>query len=135
MNININCNGYKFICLVDGKTKKRKMTLIHRLVAFLFVSGITNGKNIVDHIDENKLNNYYKNLEWVTPRENTTLSLGKPVVQIDPTSGKIIKRYRSIKSALQHLNKSLKSTNITMCCKGITKSAYGYKWKMWKNNI
>ena len=37
---------------------------VHRLVAMKFVKGQNKIDNIVNHLDENTLNNYYKNLEW-----------------------------------------------------------------------
>ena len=43
---------------------------VHRLVALCFVSGKTEEKNTVNHIDGNPLNNYYTNLEWVSQSEN-----------------------------------------------------------------
>lgn len=44
-------------------------TSIHRLVAKAFIPQVE-GKDIVNHIDGNKLNCYYKNLEWCTYSEN-----------------------------------------------------------------
>lgn len=48
---------------------KRKNCSIHRLVAKAFVSNLEN-KPEVNHIDGNKLNNSFTNLEWVTSSEN-----------------------------------------------------------------
>lgn len=59
----INNRGYKTV-RIEGKTK-----MVHRLVAESFVENVHN-KKFVNHIDGNKLNNNYKNLEWVTAQEN-----------------------------------------------------------------
>ena len=61
-------NGY--YCIKLSNNKKTKYKYIHRLVAEAFVPKICEEKNIVDHLDANKLNNYYKNLDWVTTAEN-----------------------------------------------------------------
>jgi hypothetical protein len=51
------------------KNGKRKNYIVHRLVAKYFIDNPLN-KSQVNHIDGNKLNNHYSNLEWVTPKEN-----------------------------------------------------------------
>ena len=47
---------------------------VHKLVAIMFCHnpfGVTNGREItVDHLDGNKTNNHYTNLQWVTNKEN-----------------------------------------------------------------
>jgi len=52
------------------KDKKRVDKYVHILVAKLF---ITNAKNypFVNHKDGDKTNNHYKNLEWVSAKQNT----------------------------------------------------------------
>lgn len=63
----VSRNGYEYVDLVDGNRKKRYQ--IHRLVAFYFCDGYFEGA-VVNHIDANTRNNDYKNLEWVTHKEN-----------------------------------------------------------------
>ncbi len=46
-----------------------KMVKIHRVVAQLFVPN-PNNLPFVNHLDGNKLNNFYKNLEWCTNLHN-----------------------------------------------------------------
>lgn len=56
-------DGYRQYNLSKGK--KKYVYLEHRAVAFAFVSNPDPEKfNLVNHKDENKRNNYYKNLEW-----------------------------------------------------------------------
>jgi hypothetical protein len=45
------------------------MHYIHRLVAMNFIEN-PNDKQMVDHIDGNKQNNYFDNLRWATNQEN-----------------------------------------------------------------
>lgn len=48
---------------------ERKTFKIHRLIAFAFIDKVI-GKEYVNHIDGNKLNNNIDNLEWCTIQEN-----------------------------------------------------------------
>ena len=63
-------NDYSVINLkrTDGSWYR---TPIHRLVAWEFVPYRRNYNLQVNHVDTNKLNNDYENLEWATPLENT----------------------------------------------------------------
>jgi len=65
----INCNGYLMIML-KAEDGSFKTDVVHRLVARAFVDGYQKGL-VVNHRDENKLNNHADNLEWITSRENT----------------------------------------------------------------
>ena len=56
-------SGYETISL-SGKT-----FTVHSLVAKHFVEGYQKGF-VVNHIDYNKTNNFYKNLEWITQKDN-----------------------------------------------------------------
>lgn len=59
--------GYYVVGLWNGKLVHRT---VHRLVAQEFLDR-PEGKNVVNHKDMNKKNNYVDNLEWVTAKENT----------------------------------------------------------------
>lgn len=43
---------------------------VHRLVAFVFLGQPEEGKDWVDHLDNDPSNNDVSNLEWVTPKDN-----------------------------------------------------------------
>lgn len=59
--------GYEKVCIfIDGKYK---IMSVHRLVAMNFIPNPNNYPQI-NHIDGNKENNFYKNLEWCTPSMN-----------------------------------------------------------------
>ncbi|MGL5050607.1 MAG: HNH endonuclease [Fusobacteriaceae bacterium] len=66
----INKNGYVDSSLISD-TGKRMPKEIHRLVALTFVQNY-NENPIVNHIDSNKINNHYSNLEWCTISYNLT---------------------------------------------------------------
>lgn len=59
----------EYRAIILYKNCKQKRFLIHRLVASHFVDNPEN-KSQVNHIDNNGLNNFVENLEWVTPKEN-----------------------------------------------------------------
>lgn len=60
--------GY-YVFSFNGKTYQ-----IHRIVAELFVEN-NNNYNVVNHIDYNRTNNHYENLEWTTIEKNTNHSV------------------------------------------------------------
>ena len=60
--------GYLRVDLYDA-CGRRKHEKVHRLVAKAFIPN-PEGKPHVNHIDGNKMNNSFTNLEWVTNEEN-----------------------------------------------------------------
>lgn len=63
----VDSHGYKQVS-VNGR-----LTLLHRLVALTFVpNDKPNEYNIINHKDENPLNNTSTNLEWCTKQYNST---------------------------------------------------------------
>lgn len=71
LSITTSNHGYNVVNLSthrDGVLRKKKL-YVHRIVAELFVPNPEN-KRYVDHIDNDKTNNVYTNLDWVTNSEN-----------------------------------------------------------------
>lgn len=58
---------YQVTLFIENKPKRIK---VHRLVALLFLEENIENKPTVNHIDGNKINNHYSNLEWATFKEN-----------------------------------------------------------------
>tara|TARA_R110000744_G_scaffold102377_7_gene196941 strand:+ start:392 stop:898 length:507 start_codon:yes stop_codon:yes gene_type:complete len=64
-----NVGGYLLVVL--SKNRKQKTHKVHQLVAIAFLGHKPCGMTlVVDHLDDNKLNNRADNLQLVTNREN-----------------------------------------------------------------
>jgi hypothetical protein len=72
----VNAGGYYFVRL--SKDGKAKNYTIHRLVANAFIPN-PDDEPIINHIDENKLNNKVDNLEWCSAQYNVRYSIAKPI--------------------------------------------------------
>ena len=67
LSTSLTNKGYKDVCMYLNGVKKH--ISIHRAVATLYVPNPDNLPQ-VNHIDGNKLNNHYTNLEWMSNRKN-----------------------------------------------------------------
>lgn len=112
--------------------KKRKRASVHRLVAQAFVPNPGN-KEVVDHIDGNKVNNRAENLRWVTVQENTQFAYDKDliakserdeVIAIDPYDYVFL--YRTQAEAARDTGTDAKTVNQVI--KGLIKSAKGWRF-------
>lgn len=133
----INLDGYYVVNLTkDGKTK---IFTIHRLVAKAFLINKENFP-VVNHKDENKLNNKVDNLEWCTYEYNHNYggrNIRTGISQRNKKGSKIILQYdlemNFIKEwpSLGEIQRTFGFTtsNISKCCRGKSKLAYGYIWK------
>lgn len=72
----INNNGYSRVCFSLGGITKSKQ--VHQLVAIAFLGHKPDGMNfVIDHINDNKLDNRVDNLQIVTTRFNVFKTQGK----------------------------------------------------------
>lgn len=70
-SIHVGTSGYYSVNL--RKNGKRHQKRVHILVAESFLNHVTCGYDlVVDHIDNNKLNNNVNNLQIITQRENSS---------------------------------------------------------------
>lgn len=117
-------SGYLFVKFYKkGKIKNMK---IHRLVADAFLQNPDN-LPLVNHKDENKLNNNVENLEFCDAMYN---------VNYGTRNERISKKVKCIEtdiifSSVREIEKQLlfNHSNISKCCNGKRKSAYKYHWE------
>lgn len=64
-------HGYWRVILLNKKSGKQVSQYVHRLIATYFIPN-PNNYPVVNHKDENKLNNNIDNLEWCTVTYNNT---------------------------------------------------------------
>jgi hypothetical protein len=119
--------GNYYSCNLLDTNNNVKSFKIHRLIAMTFINN-PNKYEIVNHIDENKLNNNIENLEWCTTKQNATHSCGIKVNQIDINTNNIINTFDSISNACLILNIKPCGGAIKLVCQGIRKTAFGFKW-------
>jgi len=142
--VSVNKKGYCQITL--WKNNKYKTIAIHRIVATAFVKNKSE-KPQVNHIDGNKQNNHFSNLEWATSSENIKHSYdvlnkkankpwkGKKGIE-NPTSkpvnklsmdGSFLHRYDNITQAAKDIGSF--TTNICKTISGDHKSCKGFKFE------
>ena len=68
--------GYYYVNMMTHISEKSKDFRVNRIVAIAFIPNPYN-LPIADHKNDNKLDNYYTNLQWATPSQNRMFSLGK----------------------------------------------------------
>ena len=100
-------NKYGYLIIDLSKSSVSKTFEVHRLVALTFLPQ-QEGRNCVNHMDADKLNNNVENLEWVTPRENVRHAINLNLYSIckmviNECTGKL---YHSISDASRNENLS-----------------------------
>lgn len=124
----IRKDGYVNYCL--RKNGKVYNFLAHRLVAKHFLDKVE-GKLQVNHIDEDKQNNHFLNLEWCTAKENINHGtrnkrISKEVAQYD-IKGNLLNIFCSAHEAGRRTG--ILQGGISNCCNGIRNTAGGFAWK------
>lgn len=129
-----SANG-RYYSVLLSKNNEKKEYLIHRLVADAFIPNPNNLPQI-NHKDEDGHNNNAENLEWCdrkyncnygTRNERHNRAIKKPIIQCSLDGNKITE-WESASDAEEHFGKRNRC-NISKCCRGIVKSAYGFLWK------
>ena len=130
-----NRTGYAQVSL--GKNGTIKSFRVNVLVANHFLQR-PQGLTEVNHKDENKSNNRADNLEWCTHAYNMNYGtrtrraiapLCKAVIRYSK-SGERIDTYDSVRQASRTLG--ISAPHISLCCRGMRKSAGGFKWQFAK---
>ena len=128
----INHRGYYGVQLY--KQSVGKFYQVHRLVWEAFNGKIPEGLQ-VNHINEIKTDNRLSNLNLMTCKENINYGTGverraksksKSVLQFT-LDNILVKEYPSTHQIERETG--FAQSNISKCCKGKRKQAYGYKWK------
>lgn len=140
-----NNGGYGIVRLSKGGASRNHY--VHRLVAEAFLEP-QSGKTDVNHIDLDKHNNTYLNLEWATRKENirhahqsgaygnyeharrnialAQQAKSKMVAQYT-LDGALVAQYKSTREAARITG--LHQTSISSACLGKLKTTGGYAWK------
>lgn len=127
-----NTFGYLQVRLY--KEGQYKVFTIHQLVAAYFLP-IPSGDLELNHVDEDKLNNRWDNLEWVQHKDNCNHGtrnvrmankLSKPVIQCT-LDGVEIREFNSATEVERLLG--YKQTAISSCCLNKQNTAYGFRWQ------
>lgn len=123
-------DGWGYLQINLCKNRKRENFKVHRLVAESFIENPNNLPE-VNHIDENKTNNRVENLEWCTNAYNINYgtrnqriakALSKRVLCVD--TGDIFPSTHEVQRKFGY-----SIGNISNCCNGKRKTAYGYTWR------
>ena len=109
-------HGYRYCSLY--KEAIPKTYRVHILVAEHFISKKPNHNSVVGHYDNNKSNNYYKNLYWTTTQENTKKAIDEgllvskkgidnhlscPIKVTSVETGDIVGVYGSLHECARHI--------------------------------
>lgn len=118
-----NVWGYLMVELVN-KNGVHEVSTVHRFIASAKFKVIPSDMQ-VDHIDEDKLNNSFDNLQLLSPRSNTVKSQGHKIRGTCVVSGNVIE-FDSLGYAR---DEGFHKSNISECCRGMRSTHKGHTWE------
>ena len=128
----VHTNGYRYVNIY-GKHK-----YVHRLVAEAFLTR-KRGMNQINHKDENKANYHVDNLEWCDGKYNVNYGTGleratsKRMIQYTVQN---IDTGEIFRNPLEACKKTeIHNDSISRACRGINKTAGGYRWRYIKDGF
>ena len=136
-------NGYERVTLYERNNCSAQR--VHRLVAMAFIPN-PNGYPIVNHKDENPLNNRADNLEWCTQQYNVNYGTAQErkgksrrktcekTIGMFSLDGKLLKTFKNFVEIEEYMQRGGLHGNIIPVCKGRRNQCLGYKWKIIDEN-
>lgn len=107
----INPNGSHRITIRLDSNRARKYVLVHRFVADHFVPQPSEKHTYVVHLDFNKSNNHYKNLQWMTQAQLNEHAKNSPLYQ--QAQDKRRQHYKLTENKVRVIKKMLQSEKRT----------------------
>ena len=119
-----NNSGYIFVTL--WKNGNHKTVLVHRLVATAFCEGADYFPE-VNHIDEDKTNNHYSNLEWCSRKYNINYGTRNEKQAKKIRCVELDMIFESVNAAANYINRT--GASISNCLIGNQKTSGNYHWE------
>jgi len=123
-----NLAGYRAVSILQ------RSYLVHRLIAYTYLPAPDDQDMVINHLNGVKDDNNVQNLEWVTRAQNTQHAVdigllirnGRSVTKYT-TANEFVAQFSSMTEAAKSVKGA--TQNISSCCRGLYRSAYGFIWK------
>lgn len=131
-------NGYQQVCLYDNEGKK-KLYLVHRVVYEAVTSEPIPKGMQCNHINEDKTDNRFCNINLLTPKENTNWGTrterASKAKTNNPKRSKQVGAFKNgnivftFPSSNEAGRNGFDRSAVARCCRGKKKTHKGYTWK------